>query len=120
MSLIMTYLPLVVVSILCLGFAPLAWLASRLFRPSKPTAWMENTYECGSEPIGDAHVQFRFQYYSFAIIFVVFDLIATFLLVWSVAFAGLSTMATIWMLIFFAIMVLGVTYALKKEEYVWI
>ena len=50
----------------------------------------------------------------------VFDLIATFLLVWSVAFAGLSTMATIWMLIFFAIMVLGVTYALKKEEYVWI
>lgn len=81
---------------------------------------MENTYECGSEPIGDAHVQFRFQYYSFAIIFVVFDLIATFLLVWSVAFAGLSTMATIWMLIFFAIMVLGVTYALKKEEYVWI
>jgi NADH:ubiquinone oxidoreductase subunit 3 (subunit A) len=120
MSLIMTYLPLVVVSIIALGFAPLAWLVSRLIRPTKPTAWMETTYECGSEPIGEAHVQFKFQYYSFAIIFVVFDLIATFLMIWAVAFAGLSTMATIWMLIFFAIMILGVAYALKKEAYVWI
>ncbi len=120
MSLIMTYLPLVVVSIIALGFAPLAWLVSRLIRPSKPTAWMEMTYECGSEPIGEAQVQFKFQYYSFAIIFVVFDLVVTFLLVWAVAFGGLSTMATIWVLIFFAIMILGVTYALKKEDYIWI
>ncbi len=120
MSLIMTYLPLVVVSIIALGFAPLAWLVSRFIRPTKPTAWMETTYECGSEPIGEAHVQFKFQYYSFAIIFVVFDLVATFLMVWAVAFGGLSTMATIWMLVFFAIMLLGVAYALKKEAYVWI
>ena len=120
MSLIMTYLPLVVVGIIALGFAPAAWLVSRLFRPTKPTAWMETTYECGSEPIGEARVQFKMQYYSFAIVFVVFDLIVTFLMVWAVAYGGLSTMATVWMLTFFAIMVLGVTYALKKEAVTWI
>jgi len=120
MSLIVSYLPLVFVSIIALGFAPLAWLVSRFIRPTKPTEWMETTYECGSEPIGEAHVQFRLQYYSFAIIFVVFDLVATFLMIWAVAFAGLSTMATVWMLVFFAILILGVTYALKKEENVWI
>ncbi|MDR1405334.1 MAG: NADH-quinone oxidoreductase subunit A [Candidatus Methanoplasma sp.] len=120
MSLVVSYIPLVVVGILAFGFAPLAWLISRFIRPSKPTQWMENTYECGSEPIGDAHVQFRFQYYAFAIIFVVFDLVATFLMVWSVAYSGLSTMATVWMLLFLSILILGVAYALKKEETVWI
>ncbi|MCL1978821.1 MAG: NADH-quinone oxidoreductase subunit A [Methanomassiliicoccaceae archaeon] len=120
MSLVVSYIPLVVVGILAFGFAPLSWFASRFVRPRKPTLWMENTYECGSEPIGDAHVQFRFQYYAFAIIFVVFDLIATFLMVWAVAFSGLSTMATVWMLLLLGIMILGVAYSLKKEETVWI
>ena len=120
MSLVVSYIPLVVVGIIAFGFAPLSWMVSRLVRPTKPTQWMEATYECGSEPIGDAHVQFRFQYYAFAIIFVVFDLVATFLMIWAVAFSGLSTMATVWMLLFLAILILGVAYALKKEENLWI
>jgi NADH-quinone oxidoreductase subunit A len=81
---------------------------------------MESTYECGSEPIGDAHVQFRFQYYAFALIFVVFDLVATFLMLWVVAFSGLSPEALFMMILFFGILILGVAYALKKEEHVWI
>jgi NADH-quinone oxidoreductase subunit A len=81
---------------------------------------MESTYECGSEPIGDAHVQFRFQYYAFALIFVVFDLVATFLMLWVVAFSGLSPEAIFLMILFFGILILGVAYALKKEENVWI
>ena len=81
---------------------------------------METTYECGSEPIGEAHVQFRFQYYAFALIFVVFDLIATFLMIWVVAFSGLSVQAQLLMIMFFGILILGVAYALKKEETVWI
>ena len=81
---------------------------------------METTYECGSEPIGEAHVQFRFQYYAFALIFVVFDLVATFLMIWAVAFSGLSVQAQLLMIMFFGILILGVAYALKKEENVWI
>jgi len=120
MSLIATFLPLIFVGIIALGFAPAAWLVSRLLRPEKPSKWTEETYECGSVPIGDTRIQFRFQYYAFALIFVVFDLIATFLLIWAVAFDGLSHDATIWMLLFLGIMLLGVTYALKKEENIWI
>ncbi|MDY0293191.1 MAG: NADH-quinone oxidoreductase subunit A [Candidatus Methanomethylophilaceae archaeon] len=120
MSLIASYMPLVFVGIIALGFAPLAWWASRFIRPRKPTHWMETTYECGSEPIGDAHVQFRFQYYAFAIIFVVFDLVTTFMMIWAVAFSNLSPSAQMWMLIFLGVLLLGVTYALKKEESIWI
>ena len=120
MSLIEYYMPLAIVSVIALGFAPLAWWASRLFRPKKPTQWMESTYECGSEPIGEAQVQFRFQYYTFALIFVVFDLVATFLMIWAVAFSGLTTNAQLMMMVFFGILILGVVYELKKEDYVWI
>lgn len=120
MSLVVSYLPLVVLAFLALGFAPLAWLTSRFIRPKRPTAWQDKTYECGSEPIGQARVQFRFQYYSFGIIFVVFDLVATFLLVWSVAFSELSNTAKIWAVLFLGMLLLGVAYALKKEETIWI
>ena len=120
MSLVVNYLPWLVLAILSFGFAPLAWFVSRLFRPRKVTAWQDKTYECGSEPIGQARVQFRFQYYSFGIIFVVFDLVATFLLIWSVAFSALSDTAKLWAVLFLGMLLLGVAYALKKEENIWI
>ena len=120
MTLIATYLPIIFVGIISLGFAPAAWLVSRLIRPEKPSKWTEETYECGSVPIGDTRIQFRFQYYAFALIFVVFDLVVTFLLLWAVMFNSLHTMSTIYMLVFLGIMLLGCAYALKKEEDIWI
>ena len=50
----------------------------------------------------------------------VFDLVATFLMIWAVAFSGLSITAQVMMIAFFAILILGVCYSLKKEENVWI
>ena len=120
MSLVVSYIPLAVLGVLALGFAPLAWWMSRFLRPKKPTSWQDKTYECGSEPIGVARVQFRFQYYSYGIIFLVFDLVATFLMIWTVAYSKLSTQATIFVLLFLGMLLLGVAYALKKEEFVWI
>lgn len=120
MSLIASYLPFVFVGIISMVFAPAAWLVSRFLRPSRSSAWTEETYECGSVPIGNARVQFKMQYYAFAIIFVVFDLVVTFLLMWSVAFTGLSHASTIWVLIFLGILLLGVAYSLRKEASIWI
>jgi NADH:ubiquinone oxidoreductase subunit 3 (subunit A) len=120
MSLIMEYLPVAILAVLALGFAPLSWFFSRFFRPNKPSQWRDTTYECGSEPIGEAHVQFKFQYYVFGIVFVVFDLIATFLMLWAVSFSDLSDAAKIWVVIFLAILIVGVAYALKREGKVWI
>ena len=37
------------------------------------------TFECGSEPVGEAMIQFHFQYYWYAIIFLVFDVAFMFL-----------------------------------------
>jgi NADH-quinone oxidoreductase subunit A len=120
MSLIAEYLPLVVLAIVAIVFSPLAWFFSRFFRPNKPSQWRDATYECGSEPIGDAHVQFKFQYYVFGIIFVVFDLVATFLMLWAVVFTDLSLAGKSWVVLFLAILMIGVAYALKREGKIWI
>jgi len=61
----------------------LAWLLS----PRKPNPVKTSTYECGIETIGDTWVQFRAQYYIYALVFVVFDIEAVFL------FPGQSPMA---------------------------
>ena len=46
-----------------------------------------STYECGADPVGDAMIDFHFQYYWYAIIFLVFDIAFMFL-----ALAGTLTM----------------------------
>ncbi|MHA2503005.1 MAG: NADH-quinone oxidoreductase subunit A [Candidatus Kariarchaeaceae archaeon] len=42
-------------------------------------------YECGEVPIGDAQTRFNFQYYVFALIFVIFDVVTSFLLAWALS-----------------------------------
>ena len=120
MSLIAEYLPVVILAVVAIGFAPISWFFSRLFRPNRPSTWRDSTYECGSEPIGDARIQFRFQYYIFGIMFVVFDLVATFLMLWAVAFTDISDTAKVWAIVFFGILLIGVAYALKREGKIWI
>jgi len=42
-------------------------------------------YECGEVPIGEAQARFNFQYYVFALIFVIFDVVTSFLLAWALS-----------------------------------
>lgn len=92
-----------------------------------------STYECGSEPVGDARIEFHFQYYWYAIIFLVFDIAFMFL-----SFAGiLVTEATaqggsevvsleeVWgglvsLTAIFGFMVLGVWYVFRKRGRIYI
>ena len=74
----------------------LAWV----LRPKKPNPVKTDTYECGLQTIGDTWVQFKAQYYIYAIIFVVFDLEAVFLLPFAVALNQLPLYALIWAIIF--------------------
>jgi NADH-quinone oxidoreductase subunit A len=56
----------------------LAWMWRRFFQPPRPGAEKNATYECGVESIGEAQIQFRSQYYLYAIIFLIFDVEAVF------------------------------------------
>ena len=85
-----------------LASAPLAlaWLWARAFRRQSRTLVKNAIYECGLVSKGDAWVQFRSAYYLYAIIFLIFDVEAVFLLPFAVAFTGLGAAACAAMLVF--------------------
>src|SRR5213080_1660859 len=103
------------------GLAPLilAWLWSKKFSPPKPGPEKNAIYECGLESKGDAWVQFKSEYYLYAIIFLIFDVETIFLLPFAVAFTGLSEGAFIAMLIFLLLLVEGLAWAWQKGVLTW-
>ena len=90
------------------------------------------TFECGSEPVGDAMIQFHFQYYWYAIIFLVFDVAFMFLVLGGMVAADATTpgaadnavseakSALTLLALFFAIMSLGVWYVFRKRGRIYI
>ena len=92
---------------------------ARIFSPNKPGKDKSATYECGLEAKGDAWVQFKSEYYIYAIVFLIFDVEAIFLLPFAVAFTGLSLGAGLAMLVFLLLLVEGLVWAWKKGVLTW-
>ncbi|HUY95627.1 MAG TPA: NADH-quinone oxidoreductase subunit A [Terracidiphilus sp.] len=106
---------------LAFGLVPI-WLArlwAKAFSPAKPNKIKNAIYECGLESKGDAWVQFRSGYYLYAIIFLIFDVEAVFLLPFAVAFTGLGLSACLAMLVFVLLLVEGLAWAWAKGVLTW-
>jgi NADH-quinone oxidoreductase subunit A len=103
------------------GLAPLvlAWIWSKKFSPRKPGEQKNAIYECGLESKGDAWVQFKAEYYLYAIIFLIFDVETIFLLPFAVSFTGLSVGAFVAMLVFLLLLVEGLAWAWQKGVLTW-
>ncbi|GAA3412883.1 NADH-quinone oxidoreductase subunit A [Paenibacillus hodogayensis] len=91
----------------------------RWLRPNKPTEEKQTTYESGNEAVGESHVRFNIRYYLFALMFVIFDVETVFLYPWAVAYDFLGLFALVEMLIFVALLVVGLLYAWKKKVLQW-
>lgn len=117
------YFSLAILFAAALGFclAPLgiAWLWSKTFAPAKPNPTKNAIYECGLVSKGDAWMQFRSAYYLYAIIFLIFDVEAVFLLPFAVAFTGLGVAACLSMLVFVLMLVEGLAWAWAKGILTW-
>ncbi|MDD1771731.1 MAG: NADH-quinone oxidoreductase subunit A [Methanomassiliicoccales archaeon] len=114
------YFPVAIFALVALLIPFVAIFTGKLFRPTKHAELRETTYECGERPIGVAQIQFHVQFYIYAIIFVAFDIVTVFLLIWAMSFEGLSDIAKISAIAFLVIMLAGVFYSLKKEKILWI
>lgn len=114
---------LIVFVFLCLGvlLPVVALFFAKLLRPKyKSDERKYTTYESGIEPFHDARVQFNVRYYVFALMFVIFDVETVFLYPWAVAYEKLGIFALIEMLIFVAMLLIGLIYAWKKKVLKWI
>ena len=80
------------------------------------------TYECGEKPIGTAQVRFNAQFFTFAVVFVVFDILVVLFLLWAYAFRVVSSLQTTMIVIgIFALLTLiGVVFWMKKGTMNWV
>jgi NADH-quinone oxidoreductase subunit A len=91
----------------------------RLLRPNKPTQEKQTTYESGNEPVGEGQARYNIRYYLYALMFVIFDVETVFLYPWAVAYNQLGLFVLIEMLIFTALLLVGLFYAWKKRVLRW-
>jgi len=96
-----------------------AVLLPALISPKKSNRRKEEVYEFGIETTGNIRVQFKSQYYIYALIFLVFDIETIFLFPWAVALEKLPLFAVIEGVIFIFILFAGLIYANRKGVLVW-
>lgn len=112
-----TFIGLMVVVALIFPTIPI--ILSKLLGPKKPGPIKSATYECGLEATGSSWIQFRVQYYLYALVFVIFDVEVVFLFPWAVSYGVLGWFALIQMFIFVALLILGLAYAWRKGALEW-
>jgi NADH-quinone oxidoreductase subunit A len=92
---------------------------SRLLQHRKPEQVKSEIYECGVEPVGPSWVQFKIGYYVYALLFVLFDVETAFLYPWAVSVNALPVYVLAEMVVFLAILALGLVYAWKEGALSW-
>ena len=107
-----------------LGMMLLSWVFSLIgIRPSVPSSVKQSIYECGFETVTGTWERFNFRFYSFAILFVLFDVEAIFLFPWASQFGYLSKEFGLYilleMLVFIGILFFGWLYAWKRGDLEW-
>ncbi len=119
-----TYQPIAILMVAAIGFAVFPLVLARLwakrFSLRKPGPVKNATYECGLASKEEAALPFRPEYYLYAIVFLIFDVEAIFLLPFAVAFNGLSVGASIAMLIFLLLLAEGLVWMWRKGVLTWV
>jgi NADH-quinone oxidoreductase subunit A len=107
-------------AIAAITFPLLPLIVARFVRPKRPTPIKQSTYECGLEAVGDIHVQFKIQYYLYAIAFVIFDIETIYIYPWAVAFDQVGLFALVTGVLFLILLAEGLVYAWKKGALEWL
>ena len=101
-------------------FVVLNITVSRLLHTKLFTEEKYLPYECGEDPIGDTRIKFNTRFYVIALIFLIFDVEIVFLFPWAVVFRDIGLLAFVEMLVFIAILLVGLAYVWVKGDLEWI
>lgn len=118
--------PLLVYTIVLIGFVAANLALAQYAGPRKETAVKDMPYESGMDPVGDARQPFDVKFYLVAILFLVFDVELLFLYPWAVSAyvdagipAALRGMVFAVMLVFMGTLVIAYVYAWRKGVFRW-
>lgn len=113
------YLPVLLASITGFILVFTALIGTRLLAPFSEEREKGTTYECGMLPLRRASTNVGMRFYLYAILFVVFDVEAVFIFPWALSFLKVGQFAYWLMVVFIAILGLGLGYAWKKGALQW-
>ena len=119
------YLPLLLQILaafgMCSGMVAGSWFIGR-HRNSKTKL---AAYECGIEAVGDARRRFSVRFYMVAVLFILFDVEAVFMMPWAVIYRKLplitgSRLFGFWeMLVYLGFVAIGLYYIVRKGILNW-
>jgi len=113
------YLPILIQLGLGIGLASIIVTLSYLIGKHKRTAAKGGAYECGMLPVGDADQRFSVKFYMVAIVFILFDIEAVFLIPWAVEMRQLKLFGFLEMLVYMVIVLVGFYYIWTKGVIDW-
>jgi len=101
-----------------------AVMTSKLIAPNAPSRAKSIAYESGIDPLGGGWNQSHIRYYIFALLFLIFDVEAVFMFPWALQLGffdsvGRGMFALVEMVVFIAILLLGLVYAIRKGVLKW-
>ena len=122
---LMAYASVAAFFLVAIGFILGSLLAGKLIRPDNLYPEKLETYECGEAPVGPAWFNFNPRFYSIALIYIIFDVEIAFVYPVATVFKrwvdqGNGLFAFIEILIFVAILMIGLVYVWAKGDLEWI
>lgn len=125
---VINYLPVLIVFVLATLLASAIILLSRFAGRNRPTKEKLQPYECGVEPVGTARERQSVKFYLVAMVFLLFDIEAVFLIPWAVVFPevlrdkSFSALKYVFygeMMLFMLILLVGLVYVWRKGVLDW-
>ena len=120
------YLPLLLQILAAFGMGVGMVVASWFVGRHRNTAVKLAAYECGIEAVGDARQRFSVRFYLVAVLFILFDVEAVFMMPWAViyrqlpALTGVGRLFGFWeMLVYLGFVAVGLYYIVRKGVLNW-
>jgi NADH-quinone oxidoreductase subunit A len=119
------YLPLLLQILAAFGLGAGMVIASWFVGRHRNTAVKLSAYECGIVPVGDARQRFSVRFYLVAVLFILFDVEAVFMMPWAVIYRQLyhitgQRLFGFWeMIVYLGFVAIGLFYILRKGILNW-
>ncbi len=114
-----SWLLILLLTTMAVGFGAVSVLLSRLLGPSNPTPEKQAPYECGMPAVGDARERQSVKFYLIAMIFLLFDIEVACLYPWALALRDLGWSGYLQVVLFTAVLCAGYVYVWKKGALDW-
>lgn len=101
------------------AFVGIAFFASMLIRPKRPSHEKDIIYECGENPEGSPWIKFNIRFYVVALIFLIFDVEIVLLFPWALTYKQFGVFGFLVGAIFLLILFLGMAYEWRKGDLEW-